>query len=283
MLSSIVDAIGFLVKFHGANILPLVNDHLVPFAAGLLDDEHFPSVQTAGMCIMEDLIEHGGPAAAPLADPLVPYLLQGLGSPSPEQRQSAAFGSGVVAAVESEQVSRHASDFVQGLLEIVWDPEAREGANEVCTDNAVSSLIKFARFRAREAGVDAESIMSVVRGYLPVTADAIEARVVHAWMVDALGRGDPLLLGHDASHVPHVLQVIVHALLAHHAKTEDDPDEGIFRPEDLEALPAALEGLQKSAPDAVASVLRSFPPPVVALLNSPADPDAAAAAMQAEG
>lgn len=108
---------------------------------------------------------------------------------------------------------------------------ARDGDMEMATDNAVSSIIKIAKFRPQN--VDAQALMSSVVPYLPFKADGIEARLVHGWLVAGLATSDPLWIGAGGSRIPALLTALAKGLYQHkknteaneHAADEDDEEE----------------------------------------------------------
>ena len=248
LCTSIVDAIGFLIKFHGRAVYPHLRDQVIPFATSLLDTEQFPQLQTAGLCVLDDIVEFCSPDAHELVVPLLPYVLRFMASPDPTQRQSAVYGAGVLAEHGGDSVTPHAGEMAHALLEVIEHPEAREDGNEHCADNAASALRKLVVHRAHCRGVDVDAAMNAIREYLPLRADAIEAREMHHWFLDSLASREPALVGNEGEFISHCLFSLAQAIGMHHMYIEDDEEEALFSDEDLHRIPAILTSLEVRFP-----------------------------------
>ena len=73
---------------------------------------------------------------------------------------------------------------LQALATVIQDPAAREDENINATENAVSALGKLCEHQTQN--LDAKSIFPSFLACLPLTEDAVEARVVHAQLVRLL-------------------------------------------------------------------------------------------------
>jgi hypothetical protein len=146
---------------------------------------------------------------------------------NPILRQAALYGSGVLAEFGGPEITPMAADFVERIVSIVTSDGAREGEMESATDNAVSALVKFARFRSAE--VDSDMIMNGVVAYLPIRGDGIEARNVHGQMIRGLATADPFWIGAGGGRVPAILLALAKGIRQHLINTDDDcdPDESL--------------------------------------------------------
>jgi hypothetical protein len=157
-------------------------------------------------------------------------------------------------------------------------PDARSEEKASGTDNVLSSLVKIAKFRGGSAGVDSEAIMTAALKYIPLKNDAIEARLVHGWLVDGVASADPLWMGAGGARGRELISALGRALFAHEramaegggqragAGTAADPDddedddgEPLFEDATLARLPGIAAAL-KAGPmaGAVAAVIASL-------------------------
>jgi hypothetical protein len=89
-----------------------------------------------------------------------------------------------------------------------------DDAAQVCADNSVAALLKFLDHRVEETragGVDLNQVMQTVLGALPLCADAVEAVVVHGWLVRQLQPGGMLAGKLDAATVGRLAVAILGA------------------------------------------------------------------------
>lgn len=98
------------------------------------------------ICVMDDVIEHGGPACEKYKDFFLPLLLSGLQSLQPEIRQASAYGWGVLAQFGGQNFSAACFSSIQYLIQIIQSPDARESSNLYATENAISAVTKILRY-----------------------------------------------------------------------------------------------------------------------------------------
>jgi hypothetical protein len=121
--------------------------------------------------------------------------------------------------------------------------------------------------------------MSVAIKYLPFVHDAIEARLVHGWLVDGFVGMEPLWFGHDGARGKDVIVALAAALAANENRLEDglegdDDDDDALNGDELFTL-VSLEKLRTAAPSllagsmggAIKQVIGSLKPSHRAALN----------------
>lgn len=226
-----VDAAGYCIKTHRAAAIPHIQAALLPYLLPYLaEDSAFSSaVRCAAICVCDDLIEHASPEANVLIASLVPHLLTAAVSADERLRQTAVYGLGICAERGGEEFTPFVPEAMRALSFAATDAHARSHDFMCATENAVSALLKIARYRPTAPGVDTNAIMAGVLNKLPFRGDPIEARLVHGWMIEGLATGDALWLGEGSSRVPALLTAIANALIAHEANmegaTRDEEDE----------------------------------------------------------
>jgi len=263
-MSHCVDAMGYAIKTHRAAVLPAIGKAMYPYLTPFLGDAarfHEP-MRSSAICMCDDLVEHASPEAHALMPTFLPAVLEAA-SPACDAflRQAACYGLGICAQHGGAAFSPHIPAAAARLFAVVTAANAKEEASLSATENAVSALIKLARFRAAEGGVDADRIMAGALGFLPFRSDAMEARLVHGWLVQALAAMDPLWIGRDGSRVPACLSALANALIAHKKNMggssaagaggeeedeEEETEDALFEDASLAQLSAIGAGIRAS-------------------------------------
>ena len=158
LMTSCIDAIGWLIKLHGANFLPVLQVSLMELTGGLLQHNQ-PQFRTAGICIVDDVIEHCGAETQPLIPTFLPFLMQALEDDEPSIRQCAAYGVGVLAEHGGDAFTQSVPDALQLLGAMVSTEGAREEDNAGATDNAVKAIMLLCKFRAGTPAFDVNEVL----------------------------------------------------------------------------------------------------------------------------
>jgi hypothetical protein len=239
IITSLTDIVGYCIKQHGAAVLPWLA--IVPppnpsqpdaerlpalgaYMLGWLDkraDVDVP-MRAAAVCLLDDLIEFASPQSHVLLGHFLPVLQECVTHASPLLRQPSTYGVGVCAQHGGDAFAAAVPALFERLVPAIRTEGAREGDMHGATDNAVSALIKLAKFRP--ALVHAQGVMPGVLAYLPLRADSIEARLVHGWMVDGLAASDPLWCGAGNAQVPALLRALAKTLLLHKQRSSSEAE-----------------------------------------------------------
>eukprot|EP00899_Mesostigma_viride_P014218 jgi/Mesvir1/22798/Mv14182-RA.3 len=213
LFDQVAECIGSLAKACGASFLPYF-DALVPLVVPALAPSRPAEDRRIALCIIDDIFEHasGTGETAKYLGTFVPHMLQACLAEDPDVRQAAVYGVGVLAAVGGVHFQSMCADATAKLTAIIQHPAGRSRDNVMATDNAVSALGKV--FEFQRAHIDAQGAMQLWLGYLPVTADKVEAKVVHEHLVAMMERRDALLLGNNHERLPRVIAVFADILAA---------------------------------------------------------------------
>lgn len=95
LLSKICDVIHSLFKVLKQDFLPFF-DHVLPHFITLSGPERAWQDRQWAICVLDDLIEHSGPASINYLQIFLPILTREIQSQHPELRQAAAYGFGVL-------------------------------------------------------------------------------------------------------------------------------------------------------------------------------------------
>lgn len=92
------------------------------------------------------ILEFCGPASVAYQQFFTPALLQYVGDKSPEVRQAATFGCGVLGQFGGEQFAVTCAQIIPLLVQVVNDPKSREPENINPTENAISAVTKILKY-----------------------------------------------------------------------------------------------------------------------------------------
>lgn len=270
-VSHCVDTMGYAIKTHRAAVLPIIGKDMYPYLMQFVANKQrfMEPFRAAAICMGDDLIEHASPESQALLPSFLPSLLDAA-DPDTDGfvRQAAVYGLGLCAQYGGDAFAPHVGTALAKLHAIVTHPSAKEDENLSPTENAVSAILKIARFRAGTAGVDSDTLVSGVLALLPFKSDGIEARLVHGMLVTGICSMDPFWVGKDNSRVPACLSALSSALIAHdknmessspadaaeggdEEEEEDDDADALFEEGHLAQLRGFLQAA-KTSPHAAA-------------------------------
>jgi hypothetical protein len=220
-------------------------------------------LRSSALCLGIDLIEHASPASHSVLDSVMPHLLECVTNANPSLRQPAAYSMGVLAEHGGEKFAPHIPAAVRMLVAVASAPGAREDSAAFATDNAVSSLVKLARYRP--LNVDVEALMTSALAFMPFKADGMEACLVHGWLIEGIASMAPQWVGPTGARLTAAVSCLARAIIAHHANVEtnknaaaaedeeegDDDEEPLFEDAAIAALPRVGAAV-KTGPHAAA-------------------------------
>ena len=122
-----------------------------------------PQFRTAGLCIVDDIIEFCGPETQSLIPTFLPVLMEGLADEEASVRQCSAYGAGVLAEHGGDAFTSAVPQALELLGAMVVAENARDEENAGATDNAVKAIMQLCKFRGGTPGFDAEEVLVQVR------------------------------------------------------------------------------------------------------------------------
>lgn len=246
LVSNVTDILGYCIKMMGEPILDILfadstfdedGDEIVSLGNFLLTylekkEDINIHMRAASICLVDDLIEFAHPASYDLLPTFLPHLKECMKHPNNGIRHPSLWGAGVLAQYGGDQIIPHINEIVDTLVECVLEENARSGEMECATDNAVSSLYRFVKYRPDN--VDIETLMNGVLTYLPLKGDAIEARFIHGELIRGLANKDPVWVGEKGENVPLCITALAKALRQHKLNmTENEKAEEEGEDDDL--------------------------------------------------
>jgi hypothetical protein len=254
-----VDTLGFILRAQGTGCLAMVGSTVLPVANKLLEQRHDPGLRQVGVCLYDEILEHGGSAAiAAVAPTIAPHLLEGVSSPSAELRQSCAFGLGQLVKGSGEAIKSGLPAAVAALRGVLVAADANEPHMISATDNAVASLLRVLQTRGGDIGtrIQQQALVAIL-SRLPLVADAIEARFVHGWFVKTLGSCAPILLGSAGERAGPLLMLLAQIASTHMESAAMDEEEALMDGDTARLVAAAAAAVVAKYP-AAAEAIRSM-------------------------
>uniref|UniRef100_A0A667ZJA9 Karyopherin (importin) beta 3 n=1 Tax=Myripristis murdjan TaxID=586833 RepID=A0A667ZJA9_9TELE len=172
-----------------------------------------------GLCIFDDVVEHCSPSSFKYAEYFLRPMLQSLCDSSPEVRQAAAYGVGVMAQYGGENYRPFCTEAIPLLVGVIQAAESRSKENVNATENCISAVGKVMRFRPECANVN--EILPHWLGWLPLNEDKEEAVHTFDFLCDLIETNNPIILGPDNSNLPKIFLIIAEGVANESVKSED--------------------------------------------------------------
>lgn len=223
LLANLADAMGQLLKLHGADFMPIFDSLIAPTFSAYLSPKHSEALQAVAVCILDDAIEFGGAAAIKYVPQAMQIFTANLASAHPVLRQASLYGIAQVARVAPQVFSAHISSVVPMLAAVLADPAIEDEANEGIRENALFAIgiaCTNVAYRSVPWGaIDVSSAAALWLQGLPLRADEAEAKVAHQQLCTALETGDAAIIGQNRTNLPQLLRIISEIMIAAAAGT----------------------------------------------------------------
>lgn len=208
-LSKIADVIHALFMSYKIAFLPFF-DQICGHFVQLLGPERAWSDHQWGLCIFDDVIEFTGPACVKYQSMFLQPLATYVADKSPEVRQAAAYGWGVLAQFGGDQFAGECAKALPILLEVINDPESRSIKNVCPTENAISAVTKILKYNSSQVKVIDDLILMWLN-WLPVVEDDDEAPHVYGYLCDLIEGHHPVVLGLNNVNLPRLIGIFSEA------------------------------------------------------------------------
>ncbi|KAK6325540.1 hypothetical protein J4Q44_G00048820 [Coregonus suidteri] len=172
-----------------------------------------------GLCIFDDVVEHCSPSSFKYADYFLRPMAQSLCDTSPEVRQAAAYGVGVMAQYGGENYRPFCTEALPLLVGVIQSPDSKVKENVNATENCISAVGKVMRFRPECANVN--EILPHWLSWLPLNEDKEEAVHTFDFLCDLIESNNPIVLGPDNANLPKIFQIIAEGVTNESVKSED--------------------------------------------------------------
>ncbi|KAG7463760.1 hypothetical protein MATL_G00180070 [Megalops atlanticus] len=172
-----------------------------------------------GLCIFDDVVEHCSPSSFKYAEYFLRPMLQSLCDSSPEVRQAAAYGVGVMAQFGGENYRPFCTEAIPLLVGVIQAAESKSKENINATENCISAVGKVMKFRPECVNVN--EILPHWLSWLPLNEDKEEAVHTFSYLCDLIESNNPIVLGPDNSNLPKIFSIIADGVVNESIKRED--------------------------------------------------------------
>ncbi|KAF9578472.1 hypothetical protein BGW38_005703, partial [Lunasporangiospora selenospora] len=210
VLGEMSRAIHSVMKTHGAVYLPMFKS-LEPVIRTFLSDSNPASRQWA-VCVLDDLIEFTGPNSWPTITPYLPKMLESVLDPSSDVRQAACYGIGLCGEFGGPEYAEVCNAALAPLFQVINAPQSKAIDNVYVTENAISAVTKICKFN--NSKFDVNTVLPLWIQTLPLLHDEDEAPTTYTYLLDLIDAQHPAVLGLNNINMPHLVTVMVEALVA---------------------------------------------------------------------
>jgi len=184
MMIKVVEVVSSGLKAGGAQMVPHVQEKLLPHFGQLLAANRSSDDKVAALNCLCEVVDHGGEAAWPLVPNIAAACLQFCTDEDAAVRRSANYGLAVCAEKGGSSFEPMLSQALARLHPTIVAANARDGDNTWATDNAIDAIGRICKHRA--AAVNTAEILPMWISWLPLKDDDDCARVSHAFLADLI-------------------------------------------------------------------------------------------------
>ncbi|KAA3671582.1 importin-5, partial [Paragonimus westermani] len=235
VLSRMCDVVHAVFVTFGEEALPFFQQ-LIVFCVKLLEPNRPWSDLQWGICLWDDVIEFGGAQSWQYHQFFLPTFVQAVHHQQPDVRQAAIYGIGVAAMHGGPEYNTILPDFVAPLIQLIEAPDSKSDENNLCTENAISTITKFMKYRPNclsPAISNVDALIGQWLGWLPIWDDAVETEHVFGYLCDLLEANNATLLGPDNANLPTIVRAIAEAMST--GGLSDTPSSDSARPKSATA------------------------------------------------
>lgn len=185
ILSKISDILHSLFKVYKEQFLPAFEQLLQHFVALMAPDRPFTDRQWA-ICVWDDVLEFCCPQSIKYQEYFLKRLIDQLVDETPEVRQAASYGVGIMALNGGAQYSSVCSTCLPLLIQVISDRESRSIENIQATENAIAAVTKILKHNNSQINVN--QLLPTWFSWLPVYDDTEETPFTYGYLCDLVER-----------------------------------------------------------------------------------------------
>ncbi|KAM9319984.1 importin-5 [Gastrophryne carolinensis] len=218
ILTKVADILHSIFSSYKEKVLPWF-EQLLPLIVNLICPHRPWPDRQWGLCIFDDIIEHCSPTSFKYAEYFLRPLLQSICDNSPEVRQAAAYGVGVMAQFGGESYRPFCTEALPLLVRVIQATESKTKENVNATENCISAVGKIMKFRPDCINVD--EVLPHWLSWLPLHEDKEEAVHTFNFLCDLIESNNPIVLGPNNSNLPKIFSIIADGGVHESIKNED--------------------------------------------------------------
>ncbi|XP_073520272.1 importin-5 [Phyllobates terribilis] len=218
ILTKVADILHSIFSSYKEKVLPWF-EQLLPLIVNLICPHRPWPDRQWGLCIFDDIIEHCSPTSFQYAEYFLRPLIQSICDNSPEVRQAAAYGVGVMAQFGGDNYRPFCTEAVPLLVGVIQAPDSKTKENINATENCISAVGKIMKYRPDCVNVD--EVLPHWLSWLPLHEDKEEAVHTFNFLCDLLESNNPIVLGPNNSNLPRIFSIIADGGVHESIKNED--------------------------------------------------------------
>ncbi|KAJ8787277.1 hypothetical protein J1605_005863 [Eschrichtius robustus] len=219
ILTKVSDILHSIFSSYKEKVLPWF-EQLLPLIVNLIClHRPWPDRQW-GLCIFDDVIEHCSPASFKYAEYFIRPMLQYTCDSSPEVRQAAAYGLGVMAQYGGDNYRPFCTEALPLLVRVIQSANSKTKENINATENCISAVGKIMKFKPD--CVNVEEVLPHWLSWLPLHEDKEEAVQTFNYLCDLIESNHPIVLGPNNTNLPKIFSIIAEGEM-HEAIKHEDP------------------------------------------------------------
>ncbi|XP_043927244.1 importin-5 [Protopterus annectens] len=218
ILTKVSDILHSVFGSYGEKVLPWF-EQLLPLIVNLICPQRPWSDRQWGLCIFDDVIEHCSPSSFKYGEYFLRPMLQSVCDNTPEVRQAAAYGIGVMAQFGGENYRPFCTEALPLLVGVIQAPDSKTKENVHATENCVSAVGKIMKYRPE--CVNLNEVLPHWLSWLPLHEDKEEAVHTFSYLCDLIESNNPVVLGPNNTNLPRIMSIIADGI-AHEAVKQED-------------------------------------------------------------
>ncbi|XP_048656955.1 importin-5 [Marmota marmota marmota] len=219
ILTKVSDILHSIFSSYKEKVLPWFEQFLPLIVNLICPHRPWPDRQW-GLCIFDDVIEHCSPASFKYAEYFLRPMLQYVCDNSPEVRQAAAYGLGVMAQYGGDNYRPFCTEALPLLVRVIQSADSKTKENVNATENCISAVGKIMKFKPD--CVNVEEVLPHWLSWLPLHEDKEEAVQTFNYLCDLIESNHPIVLGPNNTNLPKIFSIIAEGEL-HEAIKHEDP------------------------------------------------------------
>ncbi|KAK2541350.1 Ipo5 [Columba guinea] len=219
ILTKVSDILHSIFSSYKEKVLPWF-ERLLPLIVNLICPHRPWPDRQWGLCIFDDVVEHCSPSSFKYAEYFLRPMLQSICDNSPEVRQAAAYGVGVMAQFGGDSYRPFCTEALPLLVRVIQSPDAKTKENVNATENCISAVGKIMKFKPD--CVNVEEVLPHWLSWLPLHEDKEEAVHTFSYLCDLIESNNPIVLGPNNSNLPRIFGIIADGEI-HEAIKHEDP------------------------------------------------------------
>uniref|UniRef100_A0A8D2LX52 Importin 5 n=1 Tax=Varanus komodoensis TaxID=61221 RepID=A0A8D2LX52_VARKO len=218
ILTKVSDILHSIFSSYKAKVLPWFEQLLPQIVNLICPHRPWPDRQW-GLCIFDDIIEHCSPSSFKYAEYFLRPMLQSICDNSPEVRQAAAYGIGVMAQFGGDNYRPFCTEALPLLVRVIQSTDAKTKENINATENCISAVGKIMKFKPD--CINVEEVLPHWLSWLPLHEDKEEAVHAFNYLCDLIESNNPIVLGPNNSNLPKIFSIIADGEINEAIKHED--------------------------------------------------------------